>query len=237
MKELRITTQDQIEVTLTISPSGFVKISDGQRQKSMALPTFTRAYFMNPSAVAVEPAVQSAKIFLPDGSEWVVHADSLVITKATKTAEPVAVPVRSEPEVVTEVRVEQVAAEAQPQQNNPQEVVSMAQNGAPKTPRWAIALQAVLRSQGFSDEQIEQIIAAVSKDSRRKEREVIDTSTPEGKLLDALRKLWKTHKKFNVTYSRSVSPDGREELVFENGVVYFKYDGKVIARYPAYGVE
>jgi hypothetical protein len=236
MKELRITTQDQIQVTLTISPSGFVKISDGQRQKSMALPTFTRAYFMNPSAVSVEPAVQSAKIVLPDGSEWVVHADSLVITKATKTAEPVAVPVRSEPEVATEVRVERVAAEAQPQQDDSQEVVSMSQNGA-KTPRWAIALQAVLRSQGFSDEQIQQIIAAVSKDSRRKEREVIDTSTPEGKLLDALRKLWKTHKKFGITYSRSVSKDGREELVFENDVVYFKYDGKVIARYPAYGVE
>jgi hypothetical protein len=236
MKELRVTTQDQIQVTLTISPSGFVKISDGQRQKSMALPTFTRAYFMNPSAVSVEPAVQSAKIVLPDGSEWVVHADSLVITKATKTAEPVAVPVRSEPEVATEVRVERVAAEAQPQQDDSQEVVSMSQNGA-KTPRWAIALQAVLRSQGFSDEQIQQIIAAVSKDSRRKEREVIDTSTPEGKLLDALRKLWKTHKKFGITYSRSVSKDGREELVFENGVVYFKYDGQVIARYPAYGVE
>lgn len=236
MKELRIMTQDQIQVTLTISPSGFVKISDGQRQKSMALPTFTRAYFMNPSAVSVEPAVQSAKIVLPDGSEWVVHADSLVITKATKTAEPVAVPVRSEPEVATEVRVERVAAEAQPQQDDSQEVVSMSQNGA-KTPRWAIALQAVLRSQGFSDEQIQQIIAAVSKDSRRKEREVIDTSTPEGKLLDALRKLWKTHKKFGITYSRSVSKDGREELVFENDVVYFKYDGQVIARYPAYGVE
>jgi hypothetical protein len=236
MKELRVTTQDQIQVTLTISPSGFVKISDGQRQKSMALPTFTRAYFMNPSAVSVEPAVQSAKIVLPDGSEWVVHADSLVITKATKTAEPVAVPVRSEPEVATEVRVERVAAEAQPQQDDSQEVVSMSQNGA-KTPRWAIALQAVLRSQGFSDEQIQQIIAAVSKDSRRKEREVIDTSTPEGKLLDALRKLWKTHKKFGITYSRSVSKDGREELVFENDVVYFKYDGQVIARYPAYGVE
>jgi len=236
MKELRITTQDQIQVTLTISPSGFVKISDGQRQKSMALPTFTRAYFMNPSAVSVEPAVQSAKIVLPDGSEWVVHADSLVITKATKTAEPVAVPVRSEPEVATEVRVERVAAEAQPQQDDSQEVVSMSQNGA-KTPRWAIALQAVLRSQGFSDEQIQQIIAAVSKDSRRKEREVIDTSTPEGKLLDALRKLWKTHKKFGITYSRSVSKDGREEIVFENDVVYFKYDGQVIARYPAYGVE
>jgi hypothetical protein len=235
MKELRITTQDQIQVVLTISPSGFVRISDGQRQKSMALPTFTRAYFMNPSAVSVEPAVQSAKIVLPDGSEWVVHADSLVITKATKTAELVSV--RSEPETATEVRVERVAAEAQPQQNDSQEVVSMSQNGAPKTPRWALALQAVLRSQGFSDEQIEQIIAAVSRDSRRKEREVIDTSTPEGKLLDALRKLWRTHKKFNVTYSRSVSPDGREELVFENGVVYFKLDGKVIARYPAYGVE
>jgi len=226
MKELRITTQDQIQLTVTINPSGFVKVSDGQRTKSMALPSFARAYFMNPSAVTVQPAVQSATITLPDGSEWIVHADALIITRAEKV-EPVSVEVRSEPEGPQEVRVEVIAAQVQPQQ---QEVVSMSQNG--KMPRWAAALQSILKTQGFSDDQIAEIIAAVSKDSRRRpERESFDASTPEGRLMLALKKLWQTSRKCGVTSSVLQSPDGFE-IRYANGVVYLYHNNELIARYP-----
>jgi len=228
MKELRITTQDQIQLTVTINPSGFVKVSDGQRTKSMALPSFARAYFMNPSAVTVQPAVQSATITLPDGSEWIVHADALIITRAEKV-EPVAVEVRSEPEGPQEVRVEIIAAQVQPQQQ--QEVVSMSQNGA-KMPRWAAALQSILKTQGFSDDQIAEIIAAVSKDSRRRtEHESFDASTPEGRLMLALKKLWQTSRKCGVTSSVLQSPNGFE-IRYTNGIVYLYHNNELIARYP-----
>jgi len=230
MKELRITTQDQIQLTVTVNPSGFVKVSDGRRAKSMALPSFTRAYFMNPSAVSIEPAVGSAKVTLPDGSEWILHADVLIITKAEKQVEPAAGEVQSVPEQPKEVRVEKIAAQVQPQRQ--QEVVSMSQNGA-KMPRWTVALQSILKTQGFSDDQIAEIIAAVSKDSRRRaERETFDASTPEGRLMIALRKLWQTSRKCGITSSVLRSPNGFE-LRYAEGTVYLYHNGELVARYPA----
>jgi len=229
MKELRITTQDQIQLTVTINPSGFVKVSDGRRAKSMALPSFTRAYFMNPSAVSIEPAVGSAKVTLPDGSEWILHADVLIITKAEKQVEPAAGEVQAVPEQPKEVRVEKIAAQVQPQR---QEVISMSQNGA-RVPRWAVALQAVLKGQGLSDEQIAEIVAAVSKDSRRRvERETFDANTPEGRLMIALKKLWQTSRKCGITSSVLKSPNGFE-LRYAEGTVYLYHNGELVARYPA----
>lgn len=157
MPQLQITLQGRT-ITVQANLSGLVRVGDGERYKSFALPKLAKAVVSNPNAISVEETENGAILRLPDGTAFVLRADSLVITPATPSvpAQPI-----------------QPAHPAQPapspavvaQSTTGKEVTPVAPtDGATKVSRRAKfveRLQAVLASQGISDAQIAAIVAAL----------------------------------------------------------------------------
>jgi hypothetical protein len=160
MPQLQLTLQGRT-ITVQANLSGLVRVGDGERYKSFALPKLAKAVVSNPNAISVEETENGAILRLPDGTAFVLRADTLVITPATPSMS--AQPIQPTP---------QPAPVASGQVTTGKEVTSMAQeqpvaapvDGAGKAsrrPKFLERLQAVLASQGISDAQIAAIVEAL----------------------------------------------------------------------------
>jgi hypothetical protein len=140
-----------------------VRVGDGERYKSFALPKLAKAVVSNPSAISVEETENGAILRLPDGTAFVLRADTLVITPATSVP---AQPIQSTPQPTPQPPVasgqEMTGKEVTPMER--EQSVAAPVNGATKVHRRARfleRLQAVLAQQGISDAQIAAIVAAL----------------------------------------------------------------------------
>jgi hypothetical protein len=164
MPQLQLTLQGRT-ITIQANLSGLVRVGDGERYKSFALPKLAKAVVSNPNAISVEETENGAILRLLDGTAFVLRADTLVITPATPSM--TAQPVQPAPQVTpqpTPVVPEQTIAGKEVTAMAPEQPSATPTDGAVKVSRRAKfveRLQAVLASQGISDAQIAAIVAAL----------------------------------------------------------------------------
>jgi hypothetical protein len=164
MPQLQLTLQGRT-VTVQANLSGLVRVGDGERYKSFALPKLAKAVVSNPNAISVEETENGAILRLPDGTAFVLRVDSLVITPATPSvpAQPVQPAPQATPQP-TPVVSEQIATGKEVTAMAPEQPVAAPTDGAVKISRrskFLERLQAVLAQQGISDAQIAAIVAAL----------------------------------------------------------------------------
>jgi hypothetical protein len=229
MKKFDFATLEGVTVTVSVNPAGFVRVESFGKSRSMALPKFARALHANPSAVSAEPLEGAVKLRLGDGSVWIVFADTQHISEVPAT-------VAEEEEFA-----EQPVAATQPQTPTPTPSPASDGNGnetTQKSPKvgsrkaaFFQALASVLAARGLSQDEIQEIIANLSATKRRNgSREHIDTSTPEGKLLAAARRLFFYLKRHSVIHWESKGPN--LNILFDGKRVTFEFpDGNSIS-YP-----
>jgi len=232
MKKFDFVTLNGVTITLNVNPAGFVQVTSQGRSRSMALPRFARALHANPSAVRAEPLEGAVRLVLADGSAWIIFADTLHIAE--------------EPRSVTEefeAQKRELAAAAAPTatptphsdngSNNAQAPVKPerpVKTGSRKA-AFLEALAAVLANKGLTQEDIQEVIANLSAASRRNsQREHIDTSTPEGKLLAAARNLFFYLKRHSVTHYKSEGPSF--SILFDGTRITLQFDDGRTITYP-----
>jgi hypothetical protein len=230
MKKFDFATLEGITVTISVNPAGFVRVEAFGKSRSMALPKFARALHANPSAVSAEPLEGAVKLRLGDGSVWIVFADTQHISEVPAT-------VAEEEEFA-----EQPVAATQPQTPSPASAPTPASDGngngtTQKSPKvgsrkaaFFQALASVLAARGLSQEDIQDIIANLSATKRNGDRERIDPSTPEGKLLAAARRLFFYLKRQSVTYWESKGPN--LNILFDGKRVTFEFPDGYSISYP-----
>ena len=226
MKKFDFATLEGVTVTISVNPAGFVRVESFGRSRSMALPKFARALHANPSAVSAEPLEGAVKLRLGDGSVWIVFADTQHISEVPAT-------VAEEEEFV-----KQPVAATQPQTPTPtpasdgngNETTQKAPKVGNRKAAFFQALASVLAARGLSQEDIQDIIANLSARRRDGERERIDTSTPEGKLLAAARKLFFYLKRQSVTHWESKGPN--LNILFDGKRVTFEFPDGYSISYP-----
>jgi hypothetical protein len=230
MKKFDFATLEGITVTISVNPAGFVRVEAFGKSRSMALPKFARALYANPSAVSAEPLEGAVKLRLGDGSVWIVFADTQHISEVPAT-------VAEEEEFA-----EQPVAATQPQTPTPASAPTPASDGngnetTQKSPKvgsrkaaFFQALASVLAARGLSQEDIQDIIANLSATKRNGDRERIDPSTPEGKLLAAARRLFFYLKRQSVTYWESKGPN--LNILFDGKRVTFEFPDGYSISYP-----
>jgi hypothetical protein len=230
MKKFDFATLEGVTVTISVNPAGFVRVEAFGKSRSMALPKFARALHANPSAVSAEPLEGAVKLRLGDGSVWIVFADTQHISEVPAT-------VAEEEEFA-----EQPVAATQPETPTPASAPTPASDGngndtTQKSPRvgsrkaaFFQALASVLAARGLSQEDIQDIIANLSATKRNGDRERIDPSTPEGKLLAAARRLFFYLKRQSVTYWESKGPN--LNILFDGKRVTFEFPDGYSISYP-----
>jgi hypothetical protein len=227
MKKFDFATLEGVTVTISVNPAGFVRVESSGKSRSMALPKFARALYANPSAVSAEPLEGAVKLRLGDGSVWIVFADTQHISEVPATV------------VEEEKFAEQPVAATQPQ--TPAPAPASDGNGndtTQKSPKvgsrkaaFFQALASVLAARGLSQDEIQEIIANLSATKRRNGgREHIDTSTPEGKLLAAARRLFFYLKRQSVTHWESKGPN--LNILFDGKRVTFEFPDGYSISYP-----
>jgi len=224
MKKFDFVTLDGVTVTINVNPAGFVQLTALGKSRSIALPRFARTLHANPSAVRAEPLEGAVRLVLADGSAWIVFADTLHIAE--------------EPRSVTEEFEEQerqiIAASAQPQEseNGSSQPIEHKEEKLKVGSRKAAffeALAKVLASRGLAQDEIQSIIAQLSATRRDGVHRQIDTSTPEGKILAAMRQLFSFLKRHFVRYE---SKSEVLSILFDgHKVTLYLPDGSSIA-YP-----
>jgi hypothetical protein len=227
MKKLSFATLEGVTVTISVNPAGFVRVESFGKSRSMALPKFARALHANPSAVSAEPLEGAVKLRLGDGSVWIVFADTQHISEVPAT-------VAEEEEFVG-----QPVAATQPQTPTPAPASDGNGNDTTqKSPKvgsrkaaFFQALASVLAARGLSQDEIQEIIANLSATKRRNgEREHIDTSTPEGKLLAAARRLFFYLKRHSVIHWESKGLN--LNILFDGKRVTFQFPDGYSISYP-----
>jgi len=229
MKKFDFATLEGVTVTISVNPAGFVRVEAFGKSRSMALPKFARALHANPSAVSAEPLEGAVKLRLGDGSVWIVFADTQHISEVPAT-------VAEEEEFA-----EQPIAATQPQTPTPTPAPASDGNGngtTQKSPKvgsrkaaFFQALASVLAARGLSQDEIQEIIANLSATKRRNGvREYIDTSTPEGKLLAAARRLFFYLKRHSVIHWESKGPN--LNILFDGKRVTFQFPDGYSISYP-----
>ena len=226
MKKFDFATLEGVTISISVNPAGFVRVESFGKSRSMALPKFARALHANPSAVSAEPLEGAVKLRLGDGSVWIVFADTQHISEVPAT-------VAEEEEFV-----KQPVAATQPQTPTPtpasdgngNETAQKAPKVGNRKAAFFQALASVLAARGLSQEDIQDIIANLSARRRDGERERIDTSTPEGKILAAARRLFFYLKRHSVMHWESKGPN--LNILFDGKRVTFQFpDGNSIS-YP-----
>jgi hypothetical protein len=225
MKKFDFATLEGVTISISVNPAGFVRVESFGKSRSMALPKFARALHANPSAVSAEPLEGAVKLRLGDGSVWIVFADTQHISEVPAT-------------VVEEEFVEQPVAATQPQTPTPTSASDGNRNETmQKSPKvgsrkaaFLQALASVLAARGLSQEDIQEIIANLSTRRRDGERERIDTSTPEGKILAAARRLFFFLKRQSVTHWESKGPN--LNILFDGKRVTFEFPDGYSISYP-----
>ena len=226
MKKFDFATLEGVTVTISVNPAGFVRVESFDKSRSMALPKFARALHANPSAVSAEPLEGAVKLRLGDGSVWIVFADTQHISEVPAT-------------VVEEEFAEQPAAATQPQTPTPAPTSDGNGNTTTeKSPKvgsrkaaFLQALASVLAARGLSQDEIQEIIANLSATKRRNGgREYIDTSTPEGQILAAARRLFFFLKRHSVIHWESKGPN--LNILFDGKRVTFQFPDGYSISYP-----
>jgi hypothetical protein len=226
MKKFDFATLEGVTISISVNPAGFVRVEAFGKSRSMALPKFARALHANPSAVSAEPLEGAVKLRLGDGSVWIVFADTQHISEVPAT-------VAEEEEFA-----EQPVTATQPQTPAPTPASDGNQNETTqKSPKvgnrkaaFFQALASVLAARGLSQEDIQDIIANLSARRRDGERERIDPSTPEGKLLAAARKLFFYLKRHSVMHWESKGPN--LNILFDGKRVTFEFPDGYSISYP-----
>jgi hypothetical protein len=157
MPQLQLTLQGRT-ITVQANLSGLVRVGDGERYKSFALPKLAKAVVSNPNAISVEETENGAILRLPDGTAFVLRADTLVITPATPSVPAQPVQPSPSPATTESTAGKEVTAMA------PEQPTVAPTDGAAKVSRrskFLERLQAVLASQGISDAQIAAIVEAL----------------------------------------------------------------------------
>jgi hypothetical protein len=225
MKKFDFATLEGVTISISVNPAGFVRVESFGKSRSMALPKFARALHANPSAVSAEPLEGAVKLRLGDGSVWIVFADTQHISEVPAT-------------VAEEEFTQQPAAATQPQTPTPTPASDGNGNDTTQKPpkvgsRKAAFLQAlasVLAARGLSQEDIQDIIANLSTRRRDGGRERIDTSTPEGKILAAARRLFFYLKRHSVVHWESKGPN--LNILFDGKRVTFEFPDGYSISYP-----
>lgn len=243
-KQIKAVTLNGKEVVIDVNPSGFIKVSNGEQTKSQALVSFARAYFANPSVTEVTPLEHGVTISLGDGSVWFVDAETLVIMRleegvevhaASDGSQADAKPVQNE----QAVEVKQVKPETAPKgQKAP---VNGTEQAKPKRgiAKLVDALSSILKAQGLSDSQIEDILNALNQSKASPSRKVykFDESTPEGKLMARLAKLYDVTSRpvrignVTVVVEKFKSPNGL--ISYENKTIYARVGDEIVQFPPA----
>jgi hypothetical protein len=226
MKKFDFATLEGVTVTISVNPAGFVRVESFGKSRSMALPKFARALYANPSAVSAEPLEGAVKLRLGDGSVWIVFADTQHISEVPAT-------VAEEEEFA-----EQPVAAAQPQTPTPAPASDGSGNDTVrKSPKvgsrkaaFLQALASVLAARGLSQDDIQDIIANLSARRRDGERERIDTSTPEGQILAAARRLFFYLKRHSVIHWESKGPN--LNILFDGKRVTLEFPDGYSISYP-----
>jgi hypothetical protein len=159
MPQLQLTLQGRT-ITIQANLSGLVRVGDGERYKSFALPKLAKAVVSNPNAISVEETENGAILRLPDGTAFVLRADTLVITPATPSVP--AQPVQPSPAKATATTESTAGKEVTAMA--PEQPTVAPTDGATKVSqrsKFLERLQAVLASQGISDAQIAAIVEAL----------------------------------------------------------------------------
>lgn len=194
------------EITISVSPTGFVKISNNRQNKSQALVSFARALLTNPSVVETEQIAGGVKIRLGDGSEWVLKVDDLLIVRAD------------------EYQISEKGGETVSKENN-----GATQPKKSRTSKLQETLKSLLSAQGLNEQQINEILSALSI---RKSEPQFDESTPEGKLQAAAYKLFKSAKKHNLRMDRFKDGDIEFSYNADEGTYFIIFGGEVVAQWP-----
>jgi hypothetical protein len=226
MKKFDFATLEGVTVTISVNPAGFVRVEALGKSRSMALPKFARALHANPSAVSAEPLEGAVKLRLGDGSVWIVFADTQHISEVPAT-------------VAEEEFVKQPVAATQPQTPTPAPTSDGNGNTTTeKSPKvgsrkaaFLQALASVLAARGLSQEDIRDIIANLTVRRRDGNREHIDTSTPEGQILAAARRLFFFLKRHSVIHWESKGPN--LNILFDGKRVTFQFPDGYSISYPA----
>jgi hypothetical protein len=226
MKKFDFATLEGVTISISVNPAGFVRVESSGKSRSMALPKFARALYANPSAVSAEPLEGAVKLRLGDGSVWIVFADTQHISEVPAT-------VAEEEEFA-----QQPVAATQPQTPAPTPASDGNQSDTTqKLPKvgsrkaaFLQALASVLAARGLSQEDIQDIIANLSARRRDGERERIDTSTPEGKILAAARRLFFYLKRHSVIHWESKGPN--LNILFDGKRVTFELPDGYSISYP-----
>jgi hypothetical protein len=226
MKKFDFATLEGVTISISVNPAGFVRVESSGRSRSMALPKFARALYANPSAVSAEPLEGAVKLRLGDGSVWIVFADTQHISEVPATV------------VEEEEFMKQPVAAAQPQTPTPtpasdgngNETTQKSPKVGNRKAAFFQALASVLAARGLSQDEIQDIIANLSATKRRNGGRDIDTSTPEGKLLAAARRLFFFLKRQSVTYWESKGPN--LNILFDGKRVTFQFPDGYSISYP-----
>jgi hypothetical protein len=224
MKKFDFTTLEGVTVSISVNPAGFVRVEAAGKSRSMALLRFARALHANPNAVSAEPLEGAVKLRLGDGSVWMVFADTQHIAEVPATADASTEPVvAGEPIAVSQP---QRSPDGNSDGNSNETPQKSAKIGRRKMAFFQ-ALSSVLAARGLPEDEIQDIIANLSALNKRRAdgREHIDTSTPEGKLLAAARRLF-FHLKRHVT--RWESRGGNLNILFDGTRLTIQFpDGEI----------
>lgn len=243
MKQFEAVTLKGKRVVVGVSPSGFIRVSNGERTKSQALVSFARAYFANPSMVEITPLEHGVTISLGDGSVWFVDAETLVIMRleegveahaASNGSQADAKPVQNEQAAeVKQVKPETAPKEQKAPVNGTEQAKS--KRGIAKL---VDALSSILKAQGLSDSQIDDILNALNQSKASPSRQVYKfESTPEGKLMARLARLHSSVSRpirfghITVTIEKFTSPNGL--ISYREKTIYARVGDEMVQFPPA----
>ena len=194
MKKFDFVTLDGVTVTINVNPAGFIQLTGQGRSRSIALPRFARTLHANPSAVRAEPLEGAVRLVLADGSAWIVFADTLHISEIPRSVEEEFV---EQPTATPDQNGNGTAQQPPTPQEKPR-------TGSRKAAFFE-ALASILANKGLAQEEIQEIIAnlSVAARARNGQREQFDMSTPEGRILAAVRSMFFYLKRHSVTNYQS----------------------------------
>lgn len=255
MKQFEAVTLKGKRVVVGVSPSGFIRVSNGEQTKSQALVSFARAYFSNPSVVEITPLEHGVVVSLADASLWFIDAETLVIMRLEEGTELQDANQQDATKLEQDKPAKQIQPQVQPTEGHTEPATQEAEktkrsvngpvNGTEQAkPKRGIAkitevLSTILKSQGLSDEQVSEILNALNQSKSSPSRQVykFDESTPEGKLMARLAKLHASVSRpvkignVTVTVEKFKSPNGL--ISYENKTIYARVGDEIVQFPPA----
>lgn len=243
-KQIKAVTLNGKEVVIDVNPSGFIKVSNGEQTKSQALVSFARAYFANPSMIEITPLEHGVTLSLADGSVWFVDAETLIIMRLEEGVEAnanVQTGVKSEQDEQA-TKVKQLQSNKAAPKETQKAPVNGTEQAKPKRgmAKLVDALSSILKKvHGLTDSQIDDILNALNQSKASPSRQVykFDESTPEGKIMARLARLYASVTRpirighTTVTIEEFTSPNGL--ISYRNKTIYARVGDEIVQFPPA----